>query len=468
MSQNPQGSYGQSGYTQPGQPGGSGPQDRTQAGVPQRLTPPEGAAVLTLEAPAPPPVVQATQAPELAPPVTEEQRPALDAKVNQFMGAIMAEQSGSPEFSRQADAVRSRGDADIRRAAEMSNRLLETPLNEMKTGGLSDVSKVSSTLVELRRIIEDLDPSEVGAQKKFLGIIPFGDKIQDYFRKYQSSQKHLNAILHSLRSGQDELTKDNVSLNMEKQQLWDTMNRLNQYIYLAEQLDNQLSAAIAELQVTDPMKADALNKDVLFYVRQKHQDLLTQLAVSIQGYLAIDVIIKNNAELIKGVDRASTTTVSALRTAVITAQALGNQKLVLDQITALNVTTSGLIERTSEMLRDNSVTIQQQAASSTVSIEALQKAFANVYQTMDSIDSFKIEALNTMSQTIGTLEAEVSKSRPTSERARSRTTGGGSPKASPALRTTTSAEVCTTDRRKRWGCSRGCGATTTNRLSREP
>ena len=419
MSQNSQGAYGPpGGYAQPGQPSQPGPQDRSPAVAPPRLNPPEGAAVLTLQAPAPPPVVQATQAPQMAPPVTEEQRPVLDAKVNQFMGAIMSEESGSPEFSRQADAVRSMGDADIRRAAEMSNRLLDTPLNEMKTGGLSDVSKVSGTLVELRRIIEELDPSEVGAQKKFLGLIPFGDKVQDYFRKYQSSQNHLNAILHALRSGQDELTKDNVSLNMEKQQLWDTMNRLNQYIYLAEQLDSQLSGAIAELQVSDPMKADALNKDVLFYVRQKHQDLLTQLAVSIQGYLAIDVIIKNNAELIKGVDRASTTTVSALRTAVITAQALGNQKLVLDQITALNATTSGLIERTSEMLRDNSVTIQQQAASSTVSVESLQKAFANVYQTMDSIDSFKIEALNNMSQTIGTLETEVAKSRAYLERAR--------------------------------------------------
>ena len=419
MSQNSQGAYGPpGGYAQPGQPSQPGPQDRSPAVAPPRLNPPEGAAVLTLPAPAPPPVVQATQAPQMAPPVSEEQRPVLDAKVNQFMGAIMSEESGSPEFSRQADAVRSMGDADIRRAAEMSNRLLETPLNEMKTGGLSDVSKVSGTLVELRRIIEELDPSEVGAQKKFLGLIPFGDKVQDYFRKYQSSQNHLNAILHALRSGQDELTKDNVSLNMEKQQLWDTMNRLNQYIYLAEQLDSQLSGAIAELQVSDPMKADALNKDVLFYVRQKHQDLLTQLAVSIQGYLAIDVIIKNNAELIKGVDRASTTTVSALRTAVITAQALGNQKLVLDQITALNATTSGLIERTSEMLRDNSVTIQQQAASSTVSVESLQKAFANVYQTMDSIDSFKIEALNNMSQTIGTLETEVAKSRAYLERAR--------------------------------------------------
>lgn len=172
-----------------------------------------------------------------------------------------------------------------------------------------------------------------------------------------------------------------------------------------------MSASIAELKLTDVAKAEAMEKDVLFYVRQKHQDLLTQLAVSIQGYLAIDVIIKNNIELIKGVDRASTTTVSALRTAIIVSQALGNQKLVLDQITALNETTSGMIERTSEMLKDNSARIQEQAAGSTIQLESLQKAFSNVYDTMDTIDAFKLEALNTMSATIGTLENEVAKSR---------------------------------------------------------
>ena len=140
---------------------------------------------------------------------------------------------------------------------------------------------------------------------------------------------------------------------MEKQNLWAAMGRLNQYVYVAERLDARLSATIAELELSDPDRAKALSQDVLFYVRQKHQDLLTQLAVSIQSYLAMDIIIKNNIELIKGVDRASTTTVSALRTAVIVAQALGNQKLVLDQITALNTTTSDLIQRTSEMMRDN-------------------------------------------------------------------------------------------------------------------
>jgi uncharacterized protein YaaN involved in tellurite resistance len=242
-------------------------------------------------------------------------------------------------------------------------------------------------------------------------MIPFGDKIEDYFRKYQSAQSHLDGILHALRNGQDELGKDNAALNLEKQQLWDAMGRLNQYVYVAERLDARLSAAIAELEATNPDKAKAFREDVLFYVRQKHQDLLTQLAVSIQNYLAIDIVIKNNIELIKGVDRASTTTVSALRTAVIVAQALSNQKLVLDQITALNTTTSGMIERTSEMLRDNSVAIQQQAASATIGLPQLQAAFANIYATMDAIDTFKVEALDNMAATIGTLETEVTKSR---------------------------------------------------------
>lgn len=373
-------------------------------------------ATLTLTAPEAPAVVTETQAPAMAPQVAATQVPVLDAKVDEFLNALSGAEEKSPTFSAQADAVRSMGDADIRKAAETSNRLLNTPVRALKEGGLSEGSKVGQTLLQLRRTVEDLDPGKARGSKKFLGMIPFGDQVTDYFRRYQSSQQQLNGILHALRSGQDELTKDNVALNMEKQNLWTVMGRLNQYVYIAERLDARLSAQVAELQFSDPEKAKALSQDVLFYVRQKHQDLLTQLAVSIQSYLAIDIIIKNNIELIKGVDRASTTTISALRTAVIVAQALGNQKLVLDQITALNTTTSQMIQRTSEMLKENSARIQEQAASSTIGLEQLQAAFANIYSTMDSIDEFKARALDTMAQTIGVLEGEVIKSKDYLER----------------------------------------------------
>jgi uncharacterized protein YaaN involved in tellurite resistance len=75
-----------------------------------------------------------------------------------------------------------------------------------------------------------------------------------------------------------------------------------------------------------------------------------------------------------------------------------------------------MIERTSEMLRDNSVKIQEQAASATIGLPQLQAAFQNIYATMDAIDSFKVQALDTMAATIGTLETEVGKSREYLER----------------------------------------------------
>ena len=378
----------------------------------QPLQPPAGTeSVLTLTAPPPTQAVAATAAPGLAPAVEASALPGLDAKVEGYLASLMSAAPRSPEFAAKATDVRTMGDDDIRRAAESSNRLLKSPVKALQEGGLAEGSKVGSTLLELRRTVEDLDPKEASGTKKFLGMIPFGDKLTDYFHKYQSAEGHLDAILHALRDGQDELGKDNAALNLEKQQLWEAMGRLNQYVYVAERLDARLAAGIADIEAINPEKAKALRDDVLFYVRQKHQDLLTQLAVSIQNYLAIDIVIKNNIELIKGVDRASTTTISALRTAVMVAQALGNQKLVLTQITALNTTTSGLIERTSEMLRDNSVAIQQQAASATIGLPQLQAAFQNIYQTMDAIDTFKVQALDNMAATIGTLETEVTKSR---------------------------------------------------------
>ena len=134
------------------------------------------------------------------------------------------------------------------------------------------------------------------------------------------------------------------------------------------------------------------------------------MAVTVQGYLALDLVKKNNVELMKGVDRASTTTVSALRTAVTVAQAMTNQKLVLEQITALNTTTANIIDSTGKLLRDNTARIHEQAASSTIPLETLQRAFQNIYDTMDAIDTFKLKALDSMKTTVNTLSTEVEKS----------------------------------------------------------
>ncbi len=189
------------------------------------------------------------------------------------------------------------------------------------------------------------------------------------------------------------------------------MGRLEQMIHVAKTLDTRLEEKAADLDATDPAKAKAIRETALFYVRQRVQDLLTQMAVTVQGYLALDLVKKNNVELVKGVDRASTTTVAALRTAVTVAQALTGQKMVLQQITALNTTTANIIDSTGELLRTQTAQIHQQAAASTIPIDTLKRAFQNIYTTMDAIDTFKLQALDNMKSTVNVLTDEVEKSR---------------------------------------------------------
>lgn len=342
-------------------------------------------------------------------PVAPEQKSKLEGKVDNFIADLVSTDAKSPAFGEKVDQITRMGQEQIRAAAAHSNRFLDRPVRAM-----DDDSTVGKDLAELRRTVEELDPGRKGKllePRKLFGIIPFGSKLQNYFDSYTSSQGHIQSILERLESGKKELHLDNAAIDQERQKLWEAMGELEQMIHIAKTLDAKLEAKAGELDASDPEKAKALRESALFYVRQRTQDLLTQMAVSVQGYLALDLVKKNNVELVKGVERASTTTVGALRTAVTVAQAMTNQKLVLQQITSLNQTTSDIIDSTSTLLREQTGQIHEQAASSTIPLETLQRAFQNIYETMDEVDNFKVRALDSMKQTVNVLSDEVEKSK---------------------------------------------------------
>ena len=323
------------------------------ATIPDTLTA-EPALVLT--PPDPVPVISTARASGLVP-IDDAKKTELDARVDGFVTDLVAQDVNSPEFGKRVDAITAMGSNEIRAAAGQSNRFLDRPVRAMdkETG-------VGADLAELRRTIEKLDPGKQGAlsgPRKILGIIPFGGKLNNYFDSYKSSQTHISGILKSLASGKDELLMDNAAIDTERSNLWTAMGRLEQMIHLTRTMDAKLEDKANELDATDPAKAKALRETALFYTRQRSQDLLTQMAVTVQGYLALDLVKKNNVELVKGVDRASTTTVSALRTAVTVAQALTNQRLVLEQITQLNTTTANIIESTGKLLASNTAQIHE-------------------------------------------------------------------------------------------------------------
>ncbi|WP_406197885.1 toxic anion resistance protein [Streptomyces sp. NBC_01017] len=354
-------------------------------------------------------------------PVDEGVRTDMAKKASAYVEGLAALDARSPEFAGKVGEITGLGAGEMRSAAAQSNRMLERTIRSLPDQGGDAQSQVAGSLVELRRVVQDLDPRDLPASKgrKFLSRLPGGNKLRDHVAKYASAQGTLNKIVGSLRGGQDELRRDNAALQTERVRLWETMGKLQEYVVLTEALDTAVGQHITGVQTQDPAQADNLRADILFPVRQKHQDLLTQLAVCAQGYLAMDVVRRNNEELIKGVDRAATTTVSALRISVMLSSALDNQKKVIEQVNALRGTTEDLIRGNAEMLATQSGEIQRIAADPAVGAETLRSAFQQIYRTLDAIDTYKVQATEAMATTVENLTAELQHASAYLERSRS-------------------------------------------------
>lgn len=300
-------------------------------------------------------------------------------------------------------AVEQMGFETQKRAAKQSE-LLRQPVAKIaeKSGEGGDVA---NALLDLKMQVEELDPGkfdfEAGWFSRTLGRLPgVGSPLKRYFSKFESAQTVIAGIIRSLENGRDQLNRDNITLTEDQKQMQETAKKLERAIQLGMLMDQKLQYKLErEIDPADPKHA-FISEDLLFPLRQRIMDLQQQLAVARQGQIAVEVIMRNNKELIRGVNRSLSVTVSALETAASVAMALANQKIVLDKINAVNKTTTDLISGTAARLKTQGVEIHKQAASSQLDLNALKTAFQDIKASMDEVANFRKEALPQMAQTI--------------------------------------------------------------------
>ena len=286
------------------------------------------------------------------------------------------------------------------RKSSSKNALLKVSVGKLsQTGG--EGGDVSRGLVDLNREIRNLDPSAVDfAKQGALGKL--FNPIKNYFQKYEKAETVIANIIDSLDKGKKTLANDNTTLAIEQQSLRELSKKLNKEIEMAMAMDALISEKLEEAraQDMDPDKIRFIEEEILFPLRQRTMDMQQMVVVNHQGSIAMEVVQRNNKELIRGVDRAKTVTVTALRTAVTVASALYNQKIVLQKIQILNETTNNMIAATSRMLKDQGTEIHKQSLDTNISVDVLKTAFQDVMDALGEISSFKQQALPAMQSTI--------------------------------------------------------------------
>ena len=300
-------------------------------------------------------------------------------------------------------AVESMG-MSLQKEAARRSAILKQPLTKLMADS-EEGGKVASSLIDLKMQVEDLDPAQVdldaGFLTRMLGYIPgVGTPIKRYFSRFENASTAIDAIINSLEAGREQLKRDNLTLSDDQKAMRALTLKLEKTVKLGQLIDKRLQDALDTELTQDSANYTFIAEELLFPLRQRIQDLQQQLIVNQQGYLTTEMIIRNNKELMRGVNRALNTTISALQVGVTLALALANQKIVLEKVQAINETTEDLIAGTAKRLRTQGAAIQKQASSTMLDINVLKQAFADVSAALDDISTFRQNALPQMAENI--------------------------------------------------------------------
>ena len=274
--------------------------------------------------------------------------------------------------------------SDILAAAAKRNKLLQNVVGTLSKRG-KESGQVSASLLELQKEIKKLDPSQFDFEQSGLWAKLF-NPAQSYFDKYHEADAVISNIISALNQGKERLQNDNTTLEIEEVAMRNLTKQLKKKLELGALMDEELSKQIVLMKERSAKsdKIEFVQAEILYLLRQQMIDLEQMLAVNQQGIMALQIVRRNNQELIRGVDRAVNVTVSALRIAVLVASARYNQKIILNSLQSL----------TTDDLESNQANL---------SLEELKSSFVDVRLVLEEIKTYKQEVVPEIEKEISAL-----------------------------------------------------------------
>ena len=327
----------------------------------------------------------------------------IEKTVAEYVETAVSLDSRDRKYLRTVAAIDRLGQRDQQAAVGPSGRILERRL-EVARGMLADKAPVARKLAELRKIVDELNPARLGmGRKRSRGAsasVSDHDELAElsgYFERFARSQERVEAILATIAVGRLALERDSALLGQELVSFAAVMETLSQNAYITGRLDEALAARIDVVANADPERADCLRADLLHSVRRRRQEILTQLAVAMQGYMSLQIVEQTNQEMARAMGAASATTAAALRTAVMVAQAVAGQRLAMEQIGAADRAAEQMAGDASALVDRQYAALQRGIAGAGTRMTMLQRAWDEVFAALDRLDAQKEQGLRTIS-----------------------------------------------------------------------
>jgi uncharacterized protein YaaN involved in tellurite resistance len=345
--------------------------------------------------------VKATDAAAAMVPMKEETKVAAVTQADQFIADLLKMDVTSGDFRARIDSAFRLGRKEIADSALLTGKFMEKNF-------VGDADNPAFLVMnEMRMLFEELDPGKEGdllGTHKILGMIPYGNRLQSYLHRFDSASGSLRKLIDNIYGVEDQLARDDQELFATMNKLMDAMTKLKQVDIFIDRLDQMLAETVEKLRANDPVRAKAIEQEVLFYARQASIDVKTQMLVCINGYKMLEGLRKTGRELRNGCDRMATIGMSSLSIAVTLARAQGYQMKVMDALKQGSAAIEGLIASTAKMFGDHVDRIVEFQSNPLIGVQALKSSFDTVFASLDKMDEFRSKSIQTMGENITLLK----------------------------------------------------------------
>lgn len=314
----------------------------------------------------------------------------LDQRATEIIRILLAGGLRDPSFQSQLRSVGQFGRQPLEEVADSANRVLR---DKERNG-----AQITQLMGEVRSQAERLEPKNdagpfggLARLQQWLGLASPERIPRGYFDRYRKAQPQLDRLLRQLYSVQDDLLRDNARLTRERERLEQAKDQLKRYIELGLRLDAGLQQRLPE--VDDQQRKRVLEQEFLFNLRRRLLDLQTQHQLALQSIASVELLIANNRELAQGVERTTLSLLLALRTAITVADALGGQRLVLEQVQLASQRSGATLERMTAELAREAATTDRETMTRINQLGELRLAFRDLQQVMAETEAVQRKAL---------------------------------------------------------------------------
>lgn len=336
--------------------------------------------------------------------LSDERKKRLDEVAENFVNKAFdsgfltsIDQSVSAGITADIDSM---GMAEAKEIALSSNNLMKRQLKELDNSSVKENKKVVKSLMDMENKIVELNPAKAGINwddplrgGRIFGIkLPFiGDKLQKYIQKTRDASQYIEMVNKELDEGSRIIRESIGEIDLEKQKNLEITMRSNEYLYLNSAIVKKVESRMVENKLNDKEK-ELVTEVILYPLEQKKSDLNTQIHVAITSYYGLDVIQKNNKELLRGVQRCQMVALPALNTSITMASALADQKNVHDTVGAINQTAEEMLNNVSTMVSSQSQQIQKSAQSETIKRKSIMDNYKKIEDALKKTSEYRLQA----------------------------------------------------------------------------